>query len=35
MFNFRDKKTKRGFVWVIVALLVLCMVLPLLGGILW
>ena len=34
MFNFKDKKSKRGSVWVIVGLLVLCMVVPLLSGIL-
>ncbi len=34
MFNFKDKKAKRGIVGVIVALLVLCMVIPLLSGLL-
>ena len=33
MFNFRDKKKKRIITSVIVILLVLCMILPLFGGI--
>lgn len=33
MFNFKDKKSKRGVIWVIVGLLVICMVVPLMSGI--
>jgi|GEM_PF-766566 len=33
MFNFRDNKSKRVVVWIVVVLLVAAMVIPLLGGI--
>ena len=33
VFNFKDKKAKRGFIWVVVGLLVLCMVVPMMSGI--
>lgn len=34
MFNFKNKNSKRGIVWVIVGLLIICMVVPLMTGIL-
>jgi len=33
MFNFRDNKSKRIVVWIVVVLLVAAMVIPLLSGI--